>query len=75
MLTLSEIINQIDIKKLSINTALSYLLSWSYFFITLPFMTKVFGLVKGTTINYFISWGFMLVIMYLLHTTPILSIF
>lgn len=68
--TLSQLIAEIDIKKLSFNTLMAYLISWGYFFISLPFVTKVLGIVRGTTINYLISWGIMLVAIYFLQTVP-----
>lgn len=68
--TLSELIANIDIKKLSMNTVIAYIISWGYFFITLPYITKMLGIVRGTTINYLISWGIMMVSIYFLQTVP-----
>lgn len=74
---ISDIISAIGtetIKSLSINTVIAYAISWTYFFISLPFITKAFGVIQGTTVNYIISWGIMLIAIYVLQTTSFLSI-
>lgn len=74
---IKEILNTISIetiKNLSINTIVAYAISWTYFFTTLPFITNALGKIKGTTVNYLISWGIMLVVIYVLQATGVLSI-
>ena len=39
-----------------INVILGYIISWAYFFIALPLSQALFGKVKGTSINYGVSW-------------------
>ena len=68
------IFDLINIKQISIDTIFSYAIGWIYYFITLPFIVKIFGVFNGMIINYIISWGIMLGIIYLLQTVPILSI-
>lgn len=66
--TFTELMNYIDIKKLSVNTIIAYVISWGYFFLSLPFMTKLVGIARATTLNYLISWGIMISIIYVLQT-------
>ena len=47
---------------LSKTVLFGYLVSWLYFFITLPFFTAFLGKIKGSFINYLISWGIMIVV-------------
>ena len=68
------IFDLINIKQILIDTIFSYAIGWIYYFITLPFIVKIFGVFNGMIINYIISWGIMLGIIYLLQTVPILSI-
>ncbi len=42
--------------KLSAYAFIAWVLSWVFFFITLPFMIGIFGKVRGSAINYAISW-------------------
>ena len=56
-----------NLGELSTHVLVSYLISWSYFFITLPIFTRFFGKVLGTSINYGISWGIMLIAIYFLE--------
>ena len=74
ILDYNNLLSTIDIKKLSTNTIIAYGVSWLYFFISLPLITKIFGVAKGATINYLISWGIMLVMIDLLHTGPVIKI-
>ena len=71
--TLAELIDDIDVKKLSINTIIAYIISWGYFLITLPYIKNIMGNVRGTTINYFISWSIMIVAIYFLQKIPVIS--
>lgn len=73
-ITLAELMNYIDIKKLSINTIIAYVISWGYFFLSLPFMRKHIGIARAATVNYFISWGLMISIIYVLQTVHLDSI-
>jgi hypothetical protein len=74
MLDLNHMYNTIDIKKLSLNTIIAYGASWLYFFISLPIIKKIFGTITGTTLNYLISWVIMLIVIYILHTEPIIKL-
>ena len=74
ILDYNRLLSTIDIKNLSKNTIIAYGISWLYFFISLPLITKIFGVAKGATINYLISWGIMLVVIDLLHTGPVIKI-
>ena len=42
--------------KFSAYAFIAWVLSWAFFFITLPFMISIFGKVRGSAINYAISW-------------------
>jgi hypothetical protein len=50
--------------KLSGATIVSYAISWGFFFLTLPLFIRFFGKVKGSMIDYGISWILMLGIIY-----------
>ena len=54
------------IAKLSINALIGYIVSWLVFLLTLPIFIRIFGRVKGATIDYIVSWGVLLGIMYIL---------
>lgn len=56
-----------NLAELSTNVLVAYVISWTYFFITLPFFTKLFGKILGGSINYGISWGVMLFAIYFLE--------
>jgi hypothetical protein len=56
-----------NLAELSTHAIVSYIISWSYFFITLPLFTKFFGKVLGSSINYGISWGILLIAIYFLE--------
>ncbi len=52
-----ESVQQIDfIRDLTIGVSGGYILSWVIFFILLPVFITIFGKVKGTAINYALSW-------------------
>ena len=53
--------------KLSTYAIISYIISWLYFLITLPLFIAFFGKVKGSAINYGISWILMIVVVYILQ--------
>lgn len=59
-----------------VNLVIGYIISWGYYILTLPFFASKFGKISGPTINYFVSWGLLLVIFYILSivdpetTTP-----
>ncbi len=55
-----------DWKKLTINVLIAYIASWGYFFITLRLVTRIFGRARGTALNYFISWGIMIAVLFIL---------
>ena len=44
------------LKKLVLGLGVGYIISWLYFFITLPFFIKALGKTKGAFINYILSW-------------------
>lgn len=46
---------------------IGFILSWVYFFISLPLVVRIFGKVKGATINYGISWVVMVAVIYVLQ--------
>ena len=56
----------IDWKKIAVGAALGSLVCWVYFFISLPFITRIFGKVNGIFINYIIGWlvWFIVVVIY-----------
>jgi hypothetical protein len=51
---------EIDWKKLTVNVIIGYIVSWLYFFITLPLFQILFGKALGKVavagINYGLSW-------------------
>jgi hypothetical protein len=51
-----DLVKEIDWKKYTINFLLAYVISWIYFFITLPLFVEMFGKAKATPINYGLSW-------------------
>lgn len=53
--------------QLSTFAIVSYIISWLYFFSTLPFFITVFGKVKGSAINYGISWLVMILVVYFMQ--------
>ncbi len=44
------------------NWLFSYIISWIYFFFTVPFMIYFYGPLKGAGINYIISWILMIIL-------------
>jgi hypothetical protein len=44
------------IVKYSTYAFIAWVLSWVFFFVTLPVMVIIFGKVRGAAINYAISW-------------------
>ncbi len=48
--------DEIDWAKLSLWFILGYLISWAYFFISLPLFIYWLGKINGSIINYGISW-------------------
>jgi hypothetical protein len=57
-----------NVKNLTINTILGYVISWLYFFMTLSIFQRIFGSVYGVGINLAISYGIWFIIFYLLNT-------
>jgi hypothetical protein len=51
-----------NVLHLSKTVLISYIVAWLYFFITLPFFIKFLGKIKGSFINYWISWGVMILV-------------
>jgi hypothetical protein len=45
-----------DWRSLTINALIGYVISWLYFFMALPIFQTLFGKVKGTAVNYGVSW-------------------
>jgi hypothetical protein len=58
---------EINWKKFTVNVIIGYVISWAYFFITLPLFYLVLGKVTGTILNYGISWLVWLGATYYLH--------
>ncbi len=56
-----------NLKEISLTVILSYLVTWGFFFLTLPFFIKIAGKVAGPVINYIISWILMVGIVYIIH--------
>jgi hypothetical protein len=56
------------LKKLVLGLGVGYIISWLYFFITLPFFIKAFGKTKGAFINYILSWIVWIVAGYCIGT-------
>ena len=52
--------------KLGVNAVIGYMVSWAFFFLTLPVFTAVLGKAKGVFADYMVSWGLLLVVMYVL---------
>lgn len=50
--------------KLGLGAAIGYGLSWLFFFVSLPIFIRIFGRINGTAIDYMVSWGLLLGIMY-----------
>lgn len=62
-----DILNTIDFKKLTVNVLIGYTLSWIYFLGTLLYFQKIFGKMKGLSINFGLSWIVWFIISYSLH--------
>ena len=66
----------ITLNKHIVNLVIGYIISWTYYILTLPFFVSKIGKISGATINYFISWGLLLVVFFILSiidpetTTP-----
>jgi hypothetical protein len=56
------------LKKLVLGLGIGYIISWLYFFITLPFFIKAFGKTKGAFINYILSWIVWILVGYFIGT-------
>jgi hypothetical protein len=52
---------------MSTYTLIGLVLSWIYFFITLPYFIRLVGKIQGPTLNYGISWILMICIIYILQ--------
>ncbi len=60
-----------SIKGLLANVGISYVISWAFFFITLPLFVSFFGKVTGTALTYGVSWGIMLLVIYIFEKTNV----
>ncbi len=60
-------LNNIELKEFTGNAITSYIIAWIYFFISLPIAQHIFGKVKGTIINYGISWLIWVLVVNILH--------
>jgi hypothetical protein len=45
-----------DLKTLVLGAGVGYVISWVYFFLTLPIFIKILGKVTGGVVNYILSW-------------------
>ena len=59
--------NSINWEKFSVTIILGYIVSWVYFFITNSFFETIFGKVKGSIVNYSISWMIWIITVYILN--------
>jgi hypothetical protein len=57
----------IDWSQLGIGLVAGYVISWGYFFITLPLFMKIFGKINGSLVNYGMSWIVWVVATYIIH--------
>ncbi len=57
----------VDLKMLTVNALIGYVLSWIYFLGTIIYFQKLFGKVKGSAINFGLSWIVWFIIFYSLH--------
>jgi len=55
-----------DWRKLTTNVLIAYIASWSYFAVTLRIFTTMLGKVHGVFVNYILSWGLMMAIIFIL---------
>ena len=62
-----QLLDLINWKSLTLNAAIGYALTWSYFLLTVSFFQKIFGKIKGAFINYSISWILWIILTYLIH--------
>lgn len=62
-----ELLNIFDWKKFTINVIIGYIISWLYFFISLPSLQSIFGKVTGSIINYSISVVVLIMVIYFLQ--------
>jgi hypothetical protein len=58
---------EINLKQFTINIVIGYLISWAYFFITLPLFIILLGKFNGSIINYGLSWLLWIGVTYYLH--------
>lgn len=62
-----------NILEISTNVGIAYFVSWTFFFLTLPLFITVFGKVKGSAINYGISWLVMLGVAWLIEKYDLIN--
>ncbi len=60
-------------KELVPTLGISYFISWGFFFLTLPFFVLTFGRVKGTAINYIVSWAFMIGVAWMIEKYDVVN--
>jgi hypothetical protein len=60
--------NEIKWPKLTIGAILGYLISWMYFFITLPILTHLLGKITGIIVNYGLACLVWIVVIYIIHS-------
>jgi hypothetical protein len=60
-------LEEIDWSQLGIGFVLGYVISWGYFFITLPLFIGWFGKLNGPLINYGMSWIIWFVATFAIH--------
>ncbi len=60
-------------KELVPTLGISYFISWGFFFVLLPFFVLIFGRVKGTAINYIVSWAFMIGVAWMIEKYDVVN--
>jgi hypothetical protein len=60
-----------DLKKVVLGLGVGYIVSWLYFFLTLPLFIKVLGKARGAFVNYIMSWVVWIIVGYFVGTPKV----
>ena len=70
----TKLYNMIDWKSLTINAIIGYVITWTYFLLTVKYFQNIFGKINGAFINYSISWILWIILTYIMHKiSPIID--
>ncbi len=61
------VLESIDWSQLGVGVVLGYVISWGYFFITLPLFIGLLGKINGPIVNYGLSWVIWGIATFVIH--------